>query len=205
MNNKLIGTIVLAAALSVGLAACSTAEPGPQGVAETGSSTSPSTPAETPDVTTGAPEAGTPAALAWEALMGPYGEYAAVAAYTAVIEEFGQVQPYVNILEAEQRHVSALIRQLDRFGVSAPANPWLGKIPAPADLLTTAQAEADGEVANVAMYDELLAQSNDAGLTRVLTNLRRASLEAHLPMFEAAAENGGTLTNEQMTELGFGH
>jgi len=55
------------------------------------------------------------------------------------------------------------------------------------------------------MYDEPLDQTSDADLTRVLTNLRRVSLESPLPLFEAAAESGGTLTDEQMTELGFGH
>ena len=152
------------------------------------------------------PEAleGDPAsAAAWEALMSPDGEYAAYAAYSAVIEEFGQVEPYVAIRAAELRHVEALTRQLERRGVTVPENPFLGEVPAPADLATAATAWADGEVANVALYDELLTQvTDDATLTRVLTNLRRASLEMHLPAFRAAADSGGTLTDQQMTALG---
>jgi hypothetical protein len=54
------------------------------------------------------------------------------------------------------------------------------------------------------MYDSLLTRTSERGLVRVLTNLRRASQEAHLPMFEAAADHGGVLTEEQLTELGFG-
>lgn len=150
------------------------------------------------------PEAGTQAALAWEALMGPEGEYAASASYLAVIDEFGPVQPYVMIQEAEERHANALIRQLEGFGVAAPDNPYLGNLAAPADLESAAQAWAEGEVLNVALYDELLAETTDNRLERVFTNLRRASLEAHLPMFEAAAESGGTLTDEQLADLGHG-
>lgn len=150
--------------------------------------------------TTTAPAAGTVAAAAWEALMGPEGEYAAAAAYQAVIATFGPVEPYVSIEAMEQQHITALIRQLGRLGYTAPANPYVGTIPAPADLTAAATAWAAGERANVAMYDRL---AGDAGLSRVFGNLRRSSLEAHLPLFEAAAAHAGTLTEAQMLELGF--
>jgi hypothetical protein len=121
--------------------------------------------------------------------------------YQAVIDEFGQVEPYVTIRAAEERHISALIRQLDRYGISVPANPYLAVVAAPADLQTAAQAWAIGEIENVTMYDELLAKSTDAKLSKVLSNLRSASLDSHLPLFEAAAKNGGTLTVEQMMAI----
>jgi hypothetical protein len=140
-------------------------------------------------------------AIAWEALMSPVGEYAASAMYQAVIDEFGQVEPYVTIRAAEERHISALIRQLDRYGIDVPANPYLGVVAAPADLQAAAEAWAIGEIENVTMYDDLLGKSSDSNLERVLTNLRRSSQESHLPLFEAAAENGGTLTNEQMMAI----
>lgn len=144
------------------------------------------------------PAAGTDAAIAWEALMSPEGEYAAAAAYAAVIAKFGKVQPYVNIRAAERRHIAALARQLERYGVEVPANPWMKQLPAPASLEQAAEAWATGEVDNVKMYDQLIAQTSDPQLIRVLTNLRNSSLNSHLPMFEAAAENGGTLTPAQM-------
>jgi hypothetical protein len=154
------------------------------------------------DITTGAPAAGTNEALAWEALMGPDGEYAAAASYAAVLDAYGQVEPYATIYQAELKHVDALIKQLDRAGIVAPANPYMGKIEAPADLTTAAQAWAEGEILNVEMYDVLIAQSTDTNLTRVLNNLRSASLDSHLPLFELAAANGGTLTAEQMSNRG---
>jgi len=103
-----------------------------------------------------------------EALMGPDGEYAAAASYLAVLE-------------------------LERLGVEVPENPYLGQIAAPEDLESAARAWAEGEVANVELYDALLAQTDDAQLSKVLNNLRSASLDSHLPAFEAAAANGGTL------------
>lgn len=210
---KTLSAAAVAAVLGLGLAACSTGAPGPPATDGTGAgSASPTTPpAETPSPSASepapatappAPAPGTPEAAAWEALMGPHGEYHALASYAAVIEEFGPVQPYSAIKATEERHINALSRQLERFGVDVPANPYLGEIDAPPDLVTAANAWAEDEVANVAMYDDLLSQVTDPGLKRVFTNLRRASLEAHLPLFEEAAEHGGTLTEEQMVELG---
>lgn len=153
----------------------------------------PASPLPTTSMTT--PPAGTAAAAAWEALMGPDGEYAAAAAYTAVLDRYGTVEPYATIREAELRHISALTRQLERMGYTVPANPWLGTISAPENLQAAAEAWAEGEVKNVQLYDRLMADAaGDAQLTRVFTNLRRASQEMHLPMFEQAAANGGTLT-----------
>lgn len=174
--------------LVTGLAACSKDSEAPATSAVPGSvATAPASPA-----------AGSDSALAMEALVGPEGEYAATAAYAAVIERFGPVEPYVSIKAAEDRHVEALVRQLERAGVEVPPNPYVGTIPAPDDLAVAAQAWADGEVANVAMYDGLLARTTDPTLTRVLTNLRRASQDQHLPLFQAAADNGGVLTQDQM-------
>jgi hypothetical protein len=131
--------------------------------------------------------------------MGPDGEYAAAAAYAAVIERYGQIEPYLTIERAELRHVEALVRQLERLGVSVPSNPWTGTLPAPDSLTEAARAWADGEVANIALYDRLLTQAaGDPALVRVFTNLQRASAESHLPLFRQAAENGGTIATEDM-------
>ena len=127
------------------------------------------------------------------ALMGPDGEYAAAASYLAVLEEYGQVEPYATIYEAELRHADALIRQLERLGAEVPENPYLGQIAAPANLQSAAEAWAEGEVLNVELYDYLLTMTDDEQLIKVLNNLRSASLDSHLPAFQAAAENGGTL------------
>ena len=139
------------------------------------------------DITTGAPAEGTNAALAWEALMGSDGEYAAAASYDAVLQKYGSVEPYATIYAAELRHVDALIRQLENAGVTVPENPYSGKLTAPDNLTGAAEAWAEGEVLNVEMYDTLLAKSTDANLTKVLNNLRNASLNSHLPLFEKAS------------------
>jgi len=129
-----------------------------------------------------------------DALAGPEGEYAAYATYAAIVAEYGAVQPYTNILAAEAKHIVALEKILDRYGVAYPAeNPYLGTIDAPASLAEAAQAGVDAEVANGALYDSMFAAvSGYSDITRVFTNLRAASLEAHLPAFELALETGGS-------------
>lgn len=206
---------VLGAVLVLSLAACSTsvsttddAPTGEPSASSTSSSTAEAAstaPSDAPadaSKTADAPAAGTDAAVAWNALMGLDGEYAAAASYAAVIDAFGPVEPYVSIKAAEERHIDALIRQLERLGVTVPENPYLGELAAPADLQTAATAWAVGEVANVEMYDELLSQTTNANLIKVLTNLRNASLDSHLPLFEAAAANGGTLSADEMGGMG---
>jgi hypothetical protein len=137
------------------------------------------------------------------ALMGPEGEYAAAASYEAVLDKYGQVEPYATIYQAELRHIDALTRQLQKLGEPVPSNPYTGKITAPKDLTTAAEAWAEGEILNVELYDDLIAKTDNANLLRVLNNLRRASLESHLPAFELAAENGGTLTPDQMSRYNY--
>jgi hypothetical protein len=132
------------------------------------------------------------------ALMGPDGEYAAAASYAAVLDEYGMVEPYATIYQAELRHIEALIRQLEKAGVDVPVNPYTGKITAPGDLTTAAEAWAEGEILNVELYDDLIKRTTNENLLKVLGNLRRASLDSHLPAFELAARNGGTLTADQM-------
>ncbi len=143
----------------------------------------------------------------YEALSGSDGEYAAYAMYGAVIDKYGAVEPYVSIQKAEGKHIEALKRQMDRFAISyPPVNPYLGNVDAPESLEEAAAAWAEGEIANIAMYDELLLASKDCdSVTRVFTNLRRASEEMHLPAFELAAQSGGTLSPAQMQTLSSEH
>jgi hypothetical protein len=124
-----------------------------------------------------------------EALSGPDGEYAAYAEYTAIIEKFGEVLPYVNIRGAEERHINALKGHFEKYGLPVPENKYLGKITVPASLAEAARAGVTAEQRNVAMYDKLLAKVKDnPDLTQVFSNLQSASRDRHLPAFQATAE-----------------
>ena len=128
-----------------------------------------------------------------EALAGEDGEYAARATYAAILDKFGSVQPYANILLAEEQHIAALQQQCVKYGVPIPADVWFGNVDAPASLLEAAEAGVAAEELNIAMYDDLLqAVARYPSLVSVFTNLQAASLNNHLPAFEAAVASGGT-------------
>jgi hypothetical protein len=131
------------------------------------------------------------------ALTGPYGEYAARAEYAAILAAFGSgVQPFANILTAENKHVAALQQQCRKYGVPIPPDTFWGMVTPPPTLLEALQTGVTAEILNVAMYDELLKKVQKyPSLVQVFTNLRAASLNNHLPAFEAAVEGSVAIPN----------
>jgi len=117
-------------------------------------------------------------------------EYHAWAIYDQVIEDFGQVRPFVNIQRAEESHIAALTNLLNTYGVAVPANPWIGQAPSFESLTAANAAGATAERENAALYDTLKTTTSRADILRVYDSLQRASIEKHLPAFERAA--GGT-------------
>lgn len=110
-------------------------------------------------------------------------EYRSRATYRSVIEAFGPVRPFVNILEAETRHADALLSLFECFGVEPPQDKWAGKVRAPTTLVEACRAAVEGEIENAAMYDRLLNQISDPEARKVMQRLREASQERHLPAF----------------------
>jgi len=64
-------------------------------------------------------------------------EYRAWATYDQVIADFGEVRPFINIREAEARHMAALQRLFARYASLHPAlrrarqRRWMGRRAAP--------------------------------------------------------------------------
>lgn len=75
----------------------------------------------------------------------PEDKYKARATYRKVIDTFGPVRPFVNIVEAEERHARALLGQFARLGVEPPV-PYSGEIGLPADELRQIASRDDENV-----------------------------------------------------------
>lgn len=114
-------------------------------------------------------------------------EYHAIAVYTAVIEEYGEVRPFVNIRRAEYNHVDALIRLFDAYGVIVPDNPWLGQVEGFASLQDACSTGVAAEIANRDLYTVLFDSTDRADINRVYQALQSASEENHLPAFQRCA------------------
>lgn len=112
-------------------------------------------------------------------------EYRAEATYQAVIADFGQVQPFVNVLTAEERHSAAIGRLFTSRGLAAPASTsTVATVPHFATVSAACAAGALAERENIAMYDDLLRAELPADVRQVFSNNRSASLVNHLPAFE---------------------
>jgi hypothetical protein len=91
-------------------------------------------------------------------------------------------------MDAEAKHIATLQTQMQKYGMTVPANSWLGTIKAPETLTDAALLGVAAEKSNAAMYDQLLVKVKAyPDLVRVFQNLESASFGNHLPAFEAAA------------------
>lgn len=125
-------------------------------------------------------------------------EHRAEAFYAAVMEKFGEVRPFSNIIRAEQKHASALNGLLKSYGQEQTIdNPYLGSTEVaaavPATLAEACQMGVDAEIANRELYDTKLipAAQGYAELKSVFGALRDASEYRHLPAFERCGSGQG--------------
>jgi len=119
-------------------------------------------------------------------------EYKARATYRHVIEKFGEVRPFINIMEAESRHVKALLPLFNKYQIAVPEDNWYEHTQSPDSLIEACRVGVEGEIENAEMYDRLLdATKKYPDVQQVLMQLQRASAENHLPAFQRCVERGG--------------
>ncbi len=112
-----------------------------------------------------------------------YEEYNARNTYLAVIDQFGPEVPFVQIANSEQNHLNALLRQADKYGIEVPELAPTA-IPSLATLEDACSLGVAAEIADAALYDELIADVTHTDLIQVYSRLQTASLQSHLPQFE---------------------
>lgn len=111
-------------------------------------------------------------------------EYQNRALYQAVIDKFGQVLPFTNIVRSESNHVAVLTRLFTNHGLTVPVDSYAGQVQAPATLSEAFQLAIQSEKDNVAMYDRFLPTVTEPDVVRVFTQLRNVSNNMHLRSFE---------------------
>lgn len=126
-------------------------------------------------------------------------EYRARASYQAIVDFYGDVTPFANILQAEGRHIAALLPLFARYGVPQPADRWLGNIPLPISLVEACQAGIEGEISNYQMYDQFLTRTYENDVRQVFTQLRNASAYQHLPAFQTCLQSYQALPDFKQT------
>lgn len=112
--------------------------------------------------------------------------------YRKIIDRFGSVRPFINIVEAEQRHIELLLPLYEKYAIPLPVEPDASQIAVPGSLLLACQMGVEGELENVAMYDRLIAMTDLPDVIDVLRRLQAASRDYHLPAFKRCADQGGS-------------
>jgi len=115
-------------------------------------------------------------------------EYKARAIYGVIIQKFGPVRPFVNIVESEERHIHALLPLFARYGIPVPDDTWPVRVTVPDSVVQACEEGVQAEIENGAMYERLLAMTIEyPDGQQVFRNLQRASQQNHLPAFQRCA------------------
>ncbi len=115
-------------------------------------------------------------------------EYRALATYGAANLAYGDLRPFSRIVEAEDRHVTAVSHLLEKRGVDAPE--WdSATYPVPEDFTLLEFADAcqvglEAEQNNVAMYEGFLALTLPADVASVFSTLKSVSEINHSGAFD---------------------
>lgn len=102
----------------------------------------------------------------------------------------GAVLPFAQIERAERRHAAALESLLVSHGATVPevaAPPPLDDAPS---LSEACAIGVEAEIANIALYDELLKAELPADVSCVFKHLQAASRDRHIPAFTRCAGAG---------------
>jgi hypothetical protein len=118
-------------------------------------------------------------------------EFHAHETYLQVIRDLGEVRPFSNIVEAEQRHIDALLALFEKYGVAPPANRWAGRVPRFDNVQAACVASVQAEIDNMAVYDKVFKTTTREDILAVYSALRAASQDRHLPAFQRCAQGGG--------------
>lgn len=140
-----------------------------------------------------AAESTTPSTLEQSLRTALADEYHAEAFYAAVIDHFGNVRPFSNIIRSERMHQAMIIDLMKAHGFVVPANDQLGS----ADILAAVPARlpdactigVKAEIDNRDLYEAKLLPAV-AAYPDVVTTFERLSAASdnnHLPAFERCA------------------
>ena len=110
-------------------------------------------------------------------------EHLARAQYTAVMDMFGKVRPFSNIVLSEERHIAYLEPLFTDRGWDIPADMSKGHIVKPKTFTEAKQIAVQAEVDNIAMYEYFLQQPELPSDVKTVLELLLAASKRHLEAF----------------------
>ncbi|WP_425290478.1 ferritin-like domain-containing protein [Bacillus mycoides] len=110
-------------------------------------------------------------------------EYLAQARYDNILENLGYIRTFVQIKEAELRHINALLSLFERYQVTVPDDESQSFVTTPESIKAAYAAGVQGEIDNISMYERFLSLNIPNDVRTIFSQLRNASLN-HLAAFK---------------------
>lgn len=121
-------------------------------------------------------------------------EYLAHAEYGMIIDAYGAVKPFTNIVKAETRHISLLLPLFEQYGLTVPVDDAADRIELPESLEISYTHGVEAEILNIDMYKDFLKEELPEDIEAAFEKLLAGS-EKHLVAFERAVDRAdGTQT-----------
>lgn len=112
-------------------------------------------------------------------------EFRAELIYMKVLDRFGSVRPFSNIINAEVRHSESISRLYVARGLPVPESQWdPAKIPTFSSVTEACRAGVQAEIENAEIYDQYFELPLPSDVRTVFENNQAASLDKHLPAFQ---------------------
>ena len=110
-------------------------------------------------------------------------EYLAQAEYELIISEFGEIKPFINIVEAEKTHIELLIPLFEAYNIDLPNNNAAEMTVLPESISSALATGIEAEEMNIAMYQQFLSQENLPEDVRLVFEYLMNASENHLNAF----------------------
>ncbi|MCF8008980.1 MAG: DUF2202 domain-containing protein [Halanaerobiales bacterium] len=109
-------------------------------------------------------------------------EYLAKTEYEMIINQFGNQNPFSNIIKAEEYHISLLIPLFEKYKINIPEDTSKKYVIIPEDINSALKIGVEAEIDNIKMYDLFLEQELPQDIKEIFEILKRGS-ENHLKAF----------------------
>ncbi len=129
-----------------------------------------------------------------------YDEFRAYNTYANVINKFGNIMPFSNIIQAEIRHYNETLALIQKYGIEAP-NVSESEITLPNSVQECCELGIAAEIKNIEMYDHLLSYIQESDVRDLFYRLQAASHNNHLPAFRSCVANYYTSNTNQSNML----
>ena len=110
------------------------------------------------------------------------------ALYRMVLQAFGPVQPFKDLLKIEEKYRLVLTGLARRYDRTLPVDEWEGQIAIPVSFVEACEEAIQLERENDRLYTALLDRMEEPALSRVITRMRNVSQISHQPSFKEYLE-----------------